>query len=138
MHIKKLITGLALFLLFNTTDAQINGFEKKIDSIIQTEFGNHDEPGGVFMITKNGKNIYRKAFGKASLELNVNLTPDFVFQIGSMTKQFTAIAILMLEQQGKLNVSDPVSRYIKDYPDGDHITVHHLLTHTSGIKDFTK
>ncbi|WP_374465348.1 serine hydrolase domain-containing protein [Chryseobacterium sp.] len=138
MNIKKLIPCLALFLLFNTTDAQINGFEKKIDSIIQTEFGNHDEPGGVFMITKNGKNIYRKAFGKANLELNVNLTPDYVFQIGSMTKQFTAIAILMLEQQGKLNVSDPVSRYIKDYPDGDHITIHHLLTHTSGIKDFTK
>lgn len=138
MNIKKLITGLALFLLFNTMDAQINGFEKKIDSIIQTEFGNHDEPGGVFMITKNSKNVYRKAFGKANLELNVNLTPDYVFQIGSMTKQFTAIAILMLEQQGKLNVSDPVSRYIKDYPNGDHITIHHLLTHTSGIKDFTK
>jgi CubicO group peptidase (beta-lactamase class C family) len=66
------------------------------------------------------------------------MTPENVFQIGSMTKQFTSVAILMLEQQGKLNVSDPVSKYIKDYPSGDKITIHHLLTHTSGIKDFTK
>jgi CubicO group peptidase (beta-lactamase class C family) len=66
------------------------------------------------------------------------MTPDNVFQIGSMTKQFTAVAILMLEQQGKLKVTDPVSKYNKDYPNGDKITIHHLLTHTSGIKDFTK
>ncbi|PXW15300.1 MULTISPECIES: serine hydrolase domain-containing protein [unclassified Chryseobacterium] len=141
MIIKKLITTLALLpFLNNTMDAQLQskGYEKKIDSIIQTEFGNKNEPGGVFLITQNGKNLYRKAFGKANLELNVNMTPDNVFQIGSMTKQFTAIAILMLEQQGKLNVNNPVSQYIKDYPNGDKITIHHLLTHTSGIKDFTK
>ncbi|MEJ5050208.1 serine hydrolase domain-containing protein [Chryseobacterium culicis] len=119
-------------------EAQTKGYEKKIDSIIQTEFGNKEEPGGVFLISQNGKSLYRKAFGKANLELNVNMTPDHVFQIGSMTKQFTAVAILMLEQQGKLNVNDPISKYIKDYPNGDKITIHHLLTHTSGIKDFTK
>ncbi len=90
------------------------------------------------MITQKGKSIYRKAFGKANLELDTDMTTDQVFQIGSMTKQFTAVAILMLEQQGKLNVNDPVSKYSKDYPNGDKITIHHLLTHTSGIKDFTK
>jgi CubicO group peptidase (beta-lactamase class C family) len=121
-------------------DAQklTKNYEKKIDSLIQTEFGNKNEPGGVFLVSQKGKNIYRKAFGKANLELNVNMTPDNVFQIGSMTKQFTAVAILMLEQQGKLKVTDPVSKYNKDYPNGDKITIHHLLTHTSGIKDFTK
>ena len=141
MIIKKLISFLILLLFFsNTMDAQIHtkGYEKKIDSIIQTEFGNENEPGGVFLITQKGKNLYRKAFGKANLELNVNMTPENVFQIGSMTKQFTAVAILMLEQQGKLSVNDPISKYIKDYPNGDKITIHHLLTHTSGIKDFTK
>lgn len=141
MIIKKLITPLVLLaFLSNTTHAQklSKGYEKKIDSIIQTEFGNKNEPGGVFLITQNGKNLYRKAFGKANLELNVNMSPENVFQIGSMTKQFTAVAILILEQQGKLNVTDPVSKYIKDYPNGNNITIHHLLTHTSGIKDFTK
>ncbi|WP_079242977.1 serine hydrolase domain-containing protein [Chryseobacterium indologenes] len=141
MIIKKLITPLVLLsFVTHTINAQTlsKGYEKKIDSIIQTEFGNKNEPGGVFLITRNGKNLYRKAFGKANLELNVDMMPDNVFQIGSMTKQFTAVAILLLEQQGKLSVTDPVSKYIKDYPNGDKITLHHLLTHTSGIKDFTK
>lgn len=141
MIIKKLITPLILLSFVpHTINAQTlsKGYEKKIDSIIQTEFGNKNEPGGVFLITQNGKKLYRKAFGKANLELNVNMTPENVFQIGSMTKQFTAVAILLLEQQGKLSVTDPVSQYIKDYPNGDKITLHHLLTHTSGIKDFTK
>lgn len=72
------------------------------------------------------------------MELNTDLNPESVFQLGSITKQFTAIAILILEEQGKLKVTDPVSKYVPDYPSGDKITIHHLLTHTSGIKDFTK
>lgn len=141
MTLKKLTTALIVLpFSIHTMDAQklTKNYEKKIDSLIQTEFGNKNEPGGVFLVSQKGKNIYRKAFGKANLELNVNMTPDNVFQIGSMTKQFTAVAILMLEQQGKLKVTDPVSKYYKDYPNGDKITIHHLLTHTSGIKDFTK
>ncbi|AZA80471.1 serine hydrolase [Chryseobacterium lactis] len=141
MIIKKLITVLILLAFFsNTMSAQQHSktYEKKIDSLISTEFGNINEPGGVFLVAKNGKILYRKAFGKANLELDVNMSPEQVFQIGSMTKQFTAVAILMLEQQGKLNVNDPISKYSKDYPNGDQITIHHLLTHTSGIKDFTK
>lgn len=125
-----------LLLFCSTIDAQFQ--EKKIDSLITTEFNDPNGPGGAFIIAHKGKTIYWKAFGKANLELNVNMTPDNVFQIGSMTKQFTSVAVLMLEQQGKLNVNDPISKYIKDYPSGDKITIHHLLTHTSGIKDFTK
>ncbi|PWV45422.1 serine hydrolase [Chitinophaga sp. S165] len=113
-------------------------FEARIDSLILKEFNEKDGPGGVFMVTRNGKPVYHKAFGKANLELGVDLAPESVFQLGSMTKQFTAVAVLMLEEQGKLNVQSPVSKYIPDYPSGDKITLHHLLTHTSGIKDFTK
>jgi hypothetical protein len=113
-------------------------FERKVDSIIQTEFKEAQGPGGVFLIAQKGKPVYRKAIGKSNLELETDLNPDNVFQIGSMTKQFTAISILMLEEQGKLKVSDPVSKYIPDYPNGKNITIHQLLTHTSGIKDFTK
>ncbi|UEQ78794.1 serine hydrolase domain-containing protein [Chryseobacterium arthrosphaerae] len=141
MILKKLTTALIVLPFFiSTMDAQqlTKSYEKKIDSLIQTEFGNKNEPGGVFMVTRKGKSIYRKAFGKANLELETDMSPDQVFQIGSMTKQFTAVAILMLEQQGKLSVNDPVSKYSKDYPNGENITIHHLLTHTSGIKDFTK
>lgn len=121
---------------FNTAVAQ--NLETKIDSLILTIFNGKNDPGGVFMVAQNGKIIYEKGFGKANLELDANLTPQSVFQLGSMTKQFTAIAILMLEEQGKLNVEDPVSKYLPDYPSGEKIILHHLLTHTSGIKDFTK
>jgi len=112
--------------------------ESHIDSLILSEFPDESGPGGVFMVAQYGKPIYQKAFGRANLELDVDLTTQNVFQLGSMTKQFTAVAVLMLEEQGKLRVSDPVSNYVPDFPSGSRITIHHLLTHTSGIKDFTE
>lgn len=131
---------LLVFMLIYTPfiNAFAQSFENKTERIIQSEFRDKNGPGAVFMVAKNGKPIYQKAFGKANLELDVNLSPENVFQLGSMTKQFTAIAVLMLEAQGKLATQDPISKYIPDYPSGDQITIHHLLTHTSGIKDFTK
>lgn len=110
--------------------------ESKMDSLISSKF-KAEGPGGVFLAVKNGKIIYRKAFGMANLEMNVKMKPESVFEIGSMTKQFTAISILMLAEKGKLNVNDEISKFIPDYPNGKSITIHHLLTHTSGIKDFT-
>lgn len=110
----------------------------KIDSLLLDVFKDKSGPGGEFLVAKDGKIIYQKSFGKANLELDVNLTSENVYQIGSMTKQFTAIGILILEEKGKLNVSDPISKYIPDYPMGEKISLHHLLTHTSGIKDFTR
>lgn len=132
----KLFCALVLSLLSYFLSGQ--GLDKKIDSLILTEFNGLNAPGGVFLVAKKGEVIYRKAFGKSNLELGTDMDEESVFQIGSMTKQFTAVAVLMLEQQGKLNVNDPVSKYIADYPHGDKITLHHLLTHTSGIRDFTK
>lgn len=99
---------------------------------------NKQGPGAAFMVARKGEVIYQKAFGKANIELGLNLSTESVFQLGSMTKQFTAVAVLLLAQQGKLKVNDPISKYIPYYPGGDKITIHHLLTHTSGIKDFTK
>ncbi|TAE28672.1 MAG: class A beta-lactamase-related serine hydrolase [Cytophagales bacterium] len=129
---------LACITLLCTTTTFAQSLDKKIDSLIRAEFNDPDGPGGVFMIAKGGKPVYQKAFGKANLELNNPMTPESVFQIGSMTKQFTAIAVMMLAEQGKLTLQDPVSKYVPDYPAGATITIHHLLTHTAGIKDFTK
>lgn len=126
-----LLTGIARY-------SSAQDFTSTLDSLIRTEFNDDDGPGGVFMIARKGEPVYLKAVGMANLELGVKLTPDHVFQIGSMTKQITAIAILMLHEQKKLDVMAPVSRYVPDYPGGDRITLHHLLTHTAGIKDFTK
>lgn len=128
---------LTLF-LFAITLTKAQNFERSVDSLISTVFKDKNGPGAVFMVAKDGKAIYQKAFGKANLELGVDMNTKNVFQLGSMTKQFTAIAILMLAEQGKLAVTDPITKYLPDYPAGDKITLHELLTHTSGIKDFTK
>lgn len=136
---KKIIwLGFVLFILFPFKQIHAQSLENKTDSLILATFNDKNGPGGVFMIAYRGEAIYQKGFGKANLELDVNLNPENVFEIGSMTKQFTAIAILMLEEQGKLRVTDVISKYIQDYPNGENITIHHLLTNTSGIKDFTK
>lgn len=124
--------------LFTTPLAYAQKFETSIDSLILNVFSDTTGPGAVFMIAKDGKPIYEKAFGKANLELAVKMNTKNVFQLGSMTKQFTAIAILILQEQGKLTLQDQLTKYLPDYPNGNQITIHHLLTHTAGIKDFTK
>ena len=111
--------------------------ENKIDDILKKEFKSN-ETGIAALVAKKGKVIYRKAFGKANLELGVDMTPDNVFRVGSITKQFTAVSILMLEEEGKLSLQDDITKFIEDYPtNGEKITIHHLLTHTSGIKSYT-
>ncbi len=109
----------------------------KIDSLLQKKYPSN-APGATFLISKNGNIIYEKAFGLANLELNVPMKTNNVFEIGSMTKQFTAISILMLMEKGKLDLDDEITKFIPGYPtNGNKITIHHLLTHTSGIKNFT-
>ncbi len=96
------------------------------------------EPGAVLLVAKAGKPIYRQAFGMADMENNIAMRPEHLFEIGSITKQFTAVSILMLMEQGKLKLDDPVTKFIPEYPmHGYTITIHHLLTHTSGIKSYT-
>lgn len=95
-------------------------------------------PGAAVIAVRDGKVVYRKAVGMADLELGVPLSPDSVFRLGSVTKQFTAVAILMLAEEGKLALSDPITKFLPDYPTQGHvITVEHLLTHTSGIQSYT-
>jgi CubicO group peptidase (beta-lactamase class C family) len=97
-----------------------------------------NEPGAAVIVVKNGKVVFRKGYGMANLELGVPVEPDMVFRLGSITKQFTAVAILMLAEQGKLSLADEITKFLPDYPTKGHkITVEHLLTHTSGIKSYT-
>ena len=96
------------------------------------------EPGMAVIVVRKGQTLYRAAFGMANVELGVALQPDHVFRIGSVTKQFTSAAIMMLAEEGKLAVSDPITKFLPDYPtQGKTITVEHLLTHTSGIQSYT-
>ncbi|NVK53525.1 MAG: serine hydrolase [Flavobacteriaceae bacterium] len=122
---------------FTVSIATAQSLESKIDKLLTEKFKTN-ETGVAALVAKNGKVIYRKAFGKANLELDVNMTPENIFEVGSITKQFTAVSILMLLEQGKLKLDDEITKFIPDYPtQGKKITVHHLLTHTSGIKSYT-
>ncbi|WP_405569236.1 serine hydrolase [Winogradskyella sp. Asnod2-B02-A] len=126
-----------LSILFTTTISAQN-LTQQFDAIVAQHYHNADAPGATILVAKNGKTIYRKAVGKSSLELDVDMIPENVFMLASITKQFTAVAILMLEEQGKLSLNDPITKFIPDYPThGKTITVHHLLNHTSGIKSYT-
>jgi CubicO group peptidase (beta-lactamase class C family) len=132
---KIFITFAIYFLIILNSNAQ--SLESKIDNILSNQFKS-SETGVAALVAKNGKIIYRKAFGKANLELEVNMTPENVFQIGSITKQFTSVAILMLLEEGLLSLEDEITKFIPTYPtNGKKITIHHLLTHTSGIKSYT-
>lgn len=94
-------------------------------------------PGGVVLIAKNGKNIFQKAYGKANIRTGQPMNKDMVFRIGSVTKQFTAVAILQLVEQGKLSLNEAVQKYVKDFPRKRYpITIENLLTQTSGIINY--
>lgn len=95
-------------------------------------------PGAAAIVVKDGKVVYRGANGLANIEKKLPLTPDSVFRLGSVTKQFTSLAVMMLVEQGKVGLQDPIDKYLPGYPThGRTITVEHLLTHTSGIQSYT-
>ncbi len=94
-------------------------------------------PGAAVLVTRDGQTLFERGYGYASIENQVKVTPATKFRIGSITKQFTAAAILRLQELGKLSVNDPLSKYMPDFPKGDAITLHHLLTHTSGLHSYT-
>ena len=97
-----------------------------------------DGPGATAIVVKDGEVLFLGARGMADLELGVPLTSDHVFRLGSITKQFTAASIMLLEQQGKLTVDDLITKHLPGYPtNGYEITIEHLLTHTSGIFSYT-
>jgi len=94
-------------------------------------------PGAAVLVSRDGEIIYENAFGYADVGNEVPVTTETKFRIGSITKQFTAAAILKLQEEGKINVNDSLSAFIPDFPRGNEVTIHHLLTHTSGIHSFT-
>ncbi len=93
---------------------------------------------GTILVARNGKPVVSRGYGMANIELNVPNTPESIFRLGSVTKQFTGMAISMLQERGKLSVDDPMCKYLTDCPDAwKPITIKHLLTHTSGITNYT-
>ncbi|MBP6823496.1 MAG: beta-lactamase family protein, partial [Acidobacteria bacterium] len=136
-----LAAGLLLVALSFQAAAQAPANGNALTSAINQELEKtfkSNEPGAAVIAVKDGQVVFRKGYGMANLELGVAIEPDMIFRIGSVTKQFTAVSILMLMEQGKLSLSDEITKFLPDYPTQGHkITIEHLLTHTSGIKSYT-
>lgn len=116
----------------------VTSLNETLDGLYKTFF-HEDGVGCATLIAKNGKIVYQKGFGNANVELNVASAPNSVFRIGSITKQFTAVAILQLYEKGLLHLDDEIQKYIPDYPiQPKKITIKNLLTHTSGIPNLTE
>lgn len=118
------------------TDILIPSFDKLVDNIFKS-VQTGTTSGVSTLVSRNGEIIYEKAFGFADIGNKVPITPDTKFRIGSITKQFIAASILKLQEEGKINVQDQLSKFIPDFPRGNEVTIHHLLTHTSGIHSYT-
>ena len=113
------------------------GFKEKADALLAASYP-ADGPGAAVVISENGQIVYRGARGLADVEAKRPITPQTVFRIGSITKQFSAAVVLQLAAEGKLKLSDPVSKYFPDYPQpGASATVAQLLSHTVGIQSYT-
>lgn len=131
------MVGLACSLLSLQAVAQPlddTALAKKADAILMQSVA-ADAPGASVLIARDDQVIYRSARGRASIELDVPLTPQQTFRIGSITKTFTAAAILKLSVAGKLSLNDPLSKFLPDFPGAAHITLAELLSHTSGVSD---
>src|SRR5688572_28889854 len=113
----------------------IAGAERAFEKFTKAYVG--PAPGCAAAVSLNGETVFEKAFGLADLEHNVPNTPQTIFESGSVAKQFTAAAIVLLHQDGKLNLDDPVMKHIPELPDfGWPLTIRHLLNHTSGLRDW--
>lgn len=129
---------LALVLLCHCAWAQTTITGSKLDKINTfLSFFPEDEPGGTLLIAQSGQTLYKKAFGKANLELAVPMSTENIIGIASVTKPFTAMAILKLAEDGKISLEDPLSKFITDFPNGNTIMIKHLISHTSGLPYFS-
>lgn len=134
-------TNLMSLLIFFAATNLSNAADQRtqqLDKLANAVFANH-QAGGVVLVREGEKVIYRKAFGMANIEHNVKMRPDSVMRIASVTKQFTAMAVMQLLEAGKLTLEDTLGDLIADYPEvGAKVTVKQLLNQVSGIKNISR
>jgi CubicO group peptidase (beta-lactamase class C family) len=110
----------------------------EIDEMVSKYF-KPGEPGANVIVSQRGVILFRKAYGLANTETKLPLRPELALRTGSVTKQFSAAAIMLLVEQGKLSLADEIGKLLPGYPEhGRHVTIEHLMTHTSGIQNYTE
>ena len=130
-----------LFLLLAASVAAVGqiGVEPSVDAFIKAEMERQQIPGVSLAVVKDGKPLIIKGYGLANVEHNVPVKPETVFQSGSVGKQFTAMAVMMLVEDGKIRLDEKLTKYVADVPSSwEAITIRQLLTHTSGLGDYPR
>lgn len=130
---------IALVLLAGPVRAQTTdkALEARVDAAVMKLMDEKRTVGAEVGVMRDGKMVLAKGYGMANLELGIPVKPDTVFRIGSITKQFTAAALLILAEEKKLGVDDKLSKYFPDFPRADEVTLRMMLNHTSGIHSYT-
>ncbi|MEM8895039.1 MAG: serine hydrolase domain-containing protein [Bacteroidota bacterium] len=133
---KRIFLSLLLsYFVLISAHAQLTDEETQLIDELFSTWGAEGHPGGAVGVMKNGETVYSKAFGLASLEYDVPNEPTTIFNTGSVSKQFTAMGIVVLHEQGLLSVDDDIRKHLPDMPDfGETITIRHMLHHTSGMR----
>lgn len=132
-------TFLVIISLFVLQIAAQDAVTPKIDEFIKAEMEKQKIPGVSLAVVKDGRLVYAKGYGLANVEHQVPVKPETIFQSGSVGKQFTSMAVMMLVEEGKVSLEDKINKYFTDAPaEWSNITVRHLLTHTSGMTDYPK
>lgn len=137
---KTLLMIAALMVLAIATQAQNMGKEEltsRIDEVFGTVYNNPNEPGAAVLIMQGGDTLYSRCFGLADMVTKAPVSFETNFCIASVSKQFSAVALLQLAEEGKLSLNDPLSKFFPEFkaPFFNDITLHHILSHTSGIPD---
>jgi CubicO group peptidase (beta-lactamase class C family) len=132
-------TDIAKFLEKQGADksAGFPSLESYVDGLFAFIARKESAPGAAVLVSKDGTILFKKGYGLADIGYKIPVSTVTKFRIGSVTKQFIAAAILKLQEEGRISVTDKLSKFIPDFPRGDEVTIHHLLTHTSGIQSFT-
>lgn len=126
---------ISVLLLFLTLGCSMNN-EKKLDEIF-ADYNNSNLPGAAVMVVKDGDIIFQKGYGLANIEKNEPISSSTNFRLASVTKQFTAMSVLLLIERGDLKINSTLKEIFPDFPDyGNDITIKHLLQHTSGLIDY--
>jgi CubicO group peptidase (beta-lactamase class C family) len=126
----------SLIVVFSSAQLFAQPIEQKIDELL-TAYASQNKLNGAVLVAQKGKVIYQKGFGYRDAEEKIPNDVNSIFQIGSITKQITAAVIMQLQQEGKLSVYDKLSKYFSGFANGDKIAIENLLTHTSGIYNYT-
>ena len=132
---------IALILLFSislaTAQAELSPeLRTKIDKLADDALSRSGVPSASVAVVRDGKIVYLKAYGSARLDPKTPATSEMRYSIGSISKQFTAVALLLLQEQGKLSLDDKVAKFIPDLTRANEVTIRQLLSHTSGYQDY--